>query len=60
MASPNKPLENKIWLVLSYWINFETWFSYERDPRLDKILAEAQDIPATITKELGKYEMGIV
>ena len=32
--SNTKGVENKVWAVIGYWINFESWFSYEKDPRL--------------------------
>lgn len=36
---PSKP-QNKIWIALARWINFEKWFAYEREPRVEKLISE--------------------
>jgi len=35
--------DNKIWACMSKWINFERHFTYEREPRVEKILVGQQD-----------------
>lgn len=30
-----------VWLVMARWLNFETWFSYERKPRVENLLVES-------------------
>lgn len=32
--------DNRAWVLIARWINFEDWFSFEKEPNLEKILAE--------------------
>jgi hypothetical protein len=51
--------QNKMWVLLARWINFEHWFSFEKAPNLEKIVAEPLgDVMKQIEEELTKYENG--
>lgn len=49
----------KVWTFIAKWINFERWFSYEKEPDVEKILAEGETISDPrkfILDELSRYE----
>ncbi len=51
--------DNKVWVLLSRWMNFEEWFSFEKEFSLEKMLAEPLgNVIAQISEELIKYENG--
>lgn len=57
---PSKP-QNKIWIALARWINFEKWFGYEREPRVEKLISEPiLDLRGQVAEELESYELGLV
>lgn len=61
MASKETKKDYKIWLALARWINFEKWFSYEKNPRVEKLISESVgDVKAKLAEEITRYEMGIV
>jgi hypothetical protein len=35
---------NRVWPALSYWINFETWLSFEKEPKVERFSEEAANI----------------
>jgi hypothetical protein len=46
---------------LARWINFEKWFSFEKQPRVEKLISEVvPDVKLRLAEELNRYEMGIV
>lgn len=46
---------------MSKWINFERNFSYELEPRVEKILvAQGENIQKTVNVEIENYEQGII
>ena len=51
--------EHKIWIGLSRWVNFEKWFAYEREPRVERLIGEAiTNLRAQVNDEIERYEMG--
>ena len=49
----------KVWTFIAKWINFERWFSYEKEPDVEKILVEGEAISDPrkfILDELSRYE----
>lgn len=53
-----------VWLVMARWLNFETWFSYEKKPRIEDIIIESKsnnkNIFKQIQSELERYNRGVV
>ena len=46
---------------MSRWVNFERWFEFEKDPRVEKVIAENIESPKdAIESELRKYEYGLL
>ncbi len=35
---PSQKAMELIWVMMSRWINFETWFSYEKKPRVEDFI----------------------
>jgi hypothetical protein len=57
----NPKANSNVWIALSYWINFDTWFAYEKDPKLERIASETSpNVAAVIEAELRRYEAGSV
>ena len=53
--------DNKVWMALAYWLNFEAWFSFEKDPHHEKLLSDFPgNVNAVIAEEVEKYEQGYV
>lgn len=53
--------EHKIWIGLARWINFEKWYAYEREPRVEKLIGEPiTNLKQQVNDEIEKYEMGII
>jgi hypothetical protein len=44
---------------LARWINFEKWFSYEKEPRVERLIGEAiLNLRGQVNDEIERYEMG--
>ena len=39
-----------VWVMMSRWINFENWFSYERKPRIEDFMNESISNPVSIVE----------
>ena len=50
-----------VWVMMSRWINFENWFSYERKPRIEDFMNESISSPVSIVEsELETYARGTI
>ena len=48
---------------MARWMNFEFWFSYEKNPRVEDILNETiskSGLVSSIDHEIEKYNYGVV
>ena len=57
-----KEIKNeKIWIYLARWLNFEKYFAFEKEPNTDKIQSDdIQDLQSQFKQELSQYEKGIL
>jgi len=49
----NPPKDNRIWVWIAKWINFEKWYAFERQPIMDISSEPLGDVVGRIEAELA-------